>query len=113
MVLYASGVDAWCHSPTQGEAHRHPLESAHITKVHELVGNTKTPRGAGENWRRQCCLSAAGVGGTVLARPAAEVEGVCVVGSRRLGLACSQRPKCPTLKMKIIPDDACDCTSSD
>jgi hypothetical protein len=49
----------------------------------------------------------------VLARPAAEVEGVCVVGGRRLGPACSQRPKCPTLKNKNIPDDACDCTSSD
>ena len=49
----------------------------------------------------------------MLARPAAEVEGVCVVGGRRLGPACSQRPKCPTLKKKIIPDDACDCTSSD
>jgi hypothetical protein len=49
----------------------------------------------------------------VLARPAAEVEVVCVVGGRRLGPACSQRRRIPTLKKKKSPADACDCTSSD
>jgi hypothetical protein len=33
VVLYARGADAWGHSPTQGDAHREPLERARITKV--------------------------------------------------------------------------------